>query len=437
MWQARKDKMKKLARGKCSSEHRFCGALFTAPARMLALALALALCCPAAHSSSKFEQLSQDGETAYKNRNYPEAEKLFTAAVKEATEKLEKGDKRLGTTVYNLALVFQAEGNYGEAEKNMLRALELTSYFYGPEHQRVARVYMDIADLYVEQSGQEGKPELKKKAAENYQKGIEIFEKIYSQASGEETEPDKKVGAARTDGSKPDGSKPDGSKPDGSKPNPQEAASDLANALWVLADTYAEDELYKEAEPLYKRSLELEDFANGSDSKEMSRHKAKLAEMYCVQAKYKDADPLFKDALALSEKLNGVDSQETGHILYNYGGLHYDQGEFGEAEIKFKRALKIFARAPNPDELDLAQKNVSLADVLDMQGKAEESQAIYKQIMPTFEKGEDKTAFIRFLKQYQKHLLMQNKKEEAGKVAARIKEIKAGLAKPSAAEKTP
>ena len=158
----------------------------------------------------------------------------------------------------------------------------------------------------------------------------------------------------------------------------------------------------------------------------MIRHKAKLAESYCVQAKYKLARPYFEQALVGSEKVNGPDSQETGDILYKYGGLHYDEGEFGEAEIKFKKAMKIFALKPDADKEDIAQKTIALGDVLDMQGKSEEAQTVYMQLMPTFEASPDKASLVRFLKQYQKHLLMQNKKEEAGKIAARIKDIKSG-----------
>ena len=53
---------------------------------------------------------------------------------------------------------------------------------------------------------------------------------------------------------------------------------------------------------MYKRSLELEDFAVGPDDKNVIKHKAKLAEFYCVQGNYKPAEPLFKEALASAEK---------------------------------------------------------------------------------------------------------------------------------------
>jgi Tfp pilus assembly protein PilF len=390
---------------------------------IILLSLAFMLSSPAVFALSRFESLTEQAESAYRAKRYPEAQEAFEGAIKEA-DKLDKGDKRIATAVYNLALVFQAEGKYADAEKNMLKAIELMTQYYGAEHQRTAQVYMDLGDLYVEEAGQESNPELKKKAAENYKKGIEIFEKIYANATGEEGGTPAPAPADKSAEPKTKADKK--AEADKEKKSAAEAASDLSNALRLFADSYLEDELYDQAEPLYKRSLELEEYAEGPDSKDLIRHKAKLAESYCVQAKYKLARPYFDQALAGSEKVNGPDSQETGDILYKYGGLHYDEGEFGEAEIKFKKAVKIFGTKPDFDKEDLAQKTIALGDVLDMQGKAEEAQAVYMQLMPTFEASADKASLVRFLKQYQKHLLMQNKKDEAGKIAARIRDIKSG-----------
>jgi tetratricopeptide (TPR) repeat protein len=389
---------------------------------ILVLAATILLACPGAIAASKFDQYSNDAEAAYKNRNYPEAQKFFELAIKEAADKLDKNDKRVAMTFYNLALVFQAEGNYAEAEKNMLKALDLNRGFYGAEHQRVAQVYMDLADLYVEQSQQDNNAEIKKKAAENYKKGVDIYEKIYAQATGQEAKP------AADPVEKPvknhDNKSDKASENQKSEKNPaQDAAMDLSNALMVLAESYAGDEAYDQAEPLYKRAVELDEYAYGPESKELAKHQARLAEIYCVDNKYKLAEPVFQAALATSEKANGANAQETAQILYNYGGMHYDQGEFPDAEVKFKRALKIFSANPEMKPLDVALKRISLGDVLDMQNKAEEAQTVYKEIEPVVEKGDDKGALVAYLKQYRKHLLMQNKKEEAAKVSARLKEI--------------
>ncbi len=64
------------------------------------------------------------GAKAYQQGNYPEAEKQFTAAVKEA-EHFGPEDPRLATTLNYLGLVYDAQGKYAEAEPLYKRALAI------------------------------------------------------------------------------------------------------------------------------------------------------------------------------------------------------------------------------------------------------------------------------------------------------------------------
>ncbi len=66
------------------------------------------------------------GDKAYQQGDYPEAEKQWAAAVKEA-EGFGPQDPRLATTLNNLALLYDAQGKYAEAEPLHKRALELNA----------------------------------------------------------------------------------------------------------------------------------------------------------------------------------------------------------------------------------------------------------------------------------------------------------------------
>ncbi len=71
------------------------------------------------------------------NVNYPEAEKQWSAALKEA-EGFGPQDPRLATTLNNLAGLYQAQGRYAEAEPLYKRALAIIEKALGPEHPPVA-----------------------------------------------------------------------------------------------------------------------------------------------------------------------------------------------------------------------------------------------------------------------------------------------------------
>ena len=70
------------------------------------------------------------------NVNYPEAEKQWSAALKEA-EGFGPQDPRLATTLNNLGEVYRAQGRYAEAEPLYKRALAIREKALGPEHPDV------------------------------------------------------------------------------------------------------------------------------------------------------------------------------------------------------------------------------------------------------------------------------------------------------------
>lgn len=74
---------------------------------------------------------------AYEQADYAKAEKLLQAALKEA-EKFGEEDPRLATGLNCLALLYQAQGKYAQAEPLHRRALAISEKALGPEHLDVA-----------------------------------------------------------------------------------------------------------------------------------------------------------------------------------------------------------------------------------------------------------------------------------------------------------
>ena len=165
-------------------------------------------------STSAFAQVEQwqshmdAGVKTYQQGNYPEAEKQFTAAVKEA-EGFGPQDLRLATTLNNLALLYKAQGKYAEAEPLHKRALAIYEKTLGPGHPRVATSLNNLALLYKAQGRYVDAEPL-------YQRALAIYEKTLG--------------------------------PEHPK---------LATCLNNLASLYHVQGRYAEAEPLYKRALAI------------------------------------------------------------------------------------------------------------------------------------------------------------------------------------
>ncbi len=97
-------------------------------------------------TGSPWESYIQAGKAAYEQGNYSEAEKQFLAALQEV-ENFGPEDTRLATSLNNLALLYHDEGKYAEAEPLYQRALAINEKTLGPEHPSVALSLENYAEL--------------------------------------------------------------------------------------------------------------------------------------------------------------------------------------------------------------------------------------------------------------------------------------------------
>jgi hypothetical protein len=98
---------------------------------------------------------------------------------------------------------------------------------------------------------------------------------------------------------------------------------------------------YKEAEPLFKRALEIRERVLGVDHPTTAVSLIDLAGLYWSQGRYEKVEPLFKRALEICERVLGADHLNTADMLNNLALLYYNQGRYEEAEPLYKRALEI------------------------------------------------------------------------------------------------
>ncbi len=96
---------------------------------------------------TRWDSIMADAVKAYQQADYAEAEKLLLAALKEA-EKFGERDPRLATSLNNLAVLYNAQGKYTEAEPLYQRSLAIREKALGPEHPDVAQSLNNLAVLY-------------------------------------------------------------------------------------------------------------------------------------------------------------------------------------------------------------------------------------------------------------------------------------------------
>jgi tetratricopeptide (TPR) repeat protein len=293
----------------------------------------------------------------------------------------------------------------------MIKALEVLSSTYGDEHRQVAQSYMELGDLFENESYESNKPELRKKTSEYYNKSILLCEKIYSDVSERARAKSKNNEQDNLHSSKKV-----------CQIDAKQAALDLSAVLRHTADFYATDDEFKQAEPMYQRALNLEQQILGPNDKDVYVHKANLAQFYCDESKSELALPLFKEALQASQK-DDPESHQTVLIHNRLGNYYREQKKFEEAENSFRQAFDILTKCPEKDEMEIAENGAALSDVLDKEGKPEQAKEICESTINRLTKSNDKQALLLVLKQYQKHFLQQHQKEEAEKISTEIKSI--------------
>jgi len=97
--------------------------------------------------AGSWERDMEAGAEAYQQGRFAEAERFLQAAVK-AAEGFGPDDQRLYRSLNKLALAYNAQRKYAEAERSVKRALGIVEKTLGPESPQVAIGLNNLAGLY-------------------------------------------------------------------------------------------------------------------------------------------------------------------------------------------------------------------------------------------------------------------------------------------------
>lgn len=200
---------------------------------------------------------------------------------------------------------------------------------------------------------------------------------------------------------------------------------DLASSLDRLATIYQKQGRYTEAEPLFRRSLQLREQHLGPTHPEVSTALNNLALLYQAEGRYCEAEPLFQRALALDEQVYGPRHLEVATDLHNLAGLYQDQGRYDEAEALYLRSLAIDERFYGVEHPDVATDLHSLAGLYQDQGRYDEAEMLYLRSLKLRQRpGIDPLELARSLNNLATLYRVQGRYEEAADLYRRSLEIR-------------
>lgn len=146
-------------------------------------------------------------------------------------------------------------------------------------------------------------------------------------------------------------------------------APDDISFVMTLAESYAQEERYEEAQALYRVALAVLEKIKGASNPEILKVIMCLADAYFSQNKLMQAEPLFFRALEVQTQILGPDHPSLAYTLEKIGEMFARQENYADAERFFYGAYSIREKAKPPEHMAIASVCAKLAEVYTKQQK--------------------------------------------------------------------
>jgi tetratricopeptide (TPR) repeat protein len=144
---------------------------------------------------------------------------------------------------------------------------------------------------------------------------------------------------------------------------------------------------YADAEPLYRRSLAIQEKALGPNHPDVANSLNNLALLYQTKARYADAESLLNRSLAIGENVFGPDNPGVATSQSNLANLYVFQARYADAETLYKRALAIREKVLGPSHPEVAYALNNLANLYQTQSRLADAEPLLLRSLAIGEKG--------------------------------------------------
>jgi tetratricopeptide (TPR) repeat protein len=196
----------------------------------------------------------------------------------------------------------------------------------------------------------------------------------------------------------------------------------LTMTLNNLALCFCAQGKHKEADPLYKRALTIDETSGSAGNLNLAEDLSNIATHYRKQGLNAQAEPLYHRALKLWQDELGEHSAEVAGCLNNLAVLFCEQDRCHEAIALYKKALSIKGSIFGTKSKEYAGTLVNLASAYCSLNKCEEADPLFEEGIRTLQYTMDPIhhELIEALESYVTHLRKTGQTEKAAQVASDI-----------------
>jgi len=253
-------------------------------------ALDISLKVQGAESPSVASRLNNLAVLYYEKGDYARAEPLYLRALN-ISVKVQGADPEVAQVLNNLGRLYSAKGDYTRAEPLFRRALAIQERALGPQDRDIATTLNHLAALYMAKGDSD--------AIVFLSRAVAILEKL-----------------------------------DPQHPDFAETLFNLGVLLYQRGD-------YAHAEPLYLRSLAIQEKAFGPEHLRVATTLSNLANLYCAKGDYARAEPLYLRALAIRVRTVGPEHPSVAMVFGDLSAYYLAKGDYPRAVQNCQRWLEI------------------------------------------------------------------------------------------------
>jgi tetratricopeptide (TPR) repeat protein len=347
----------------------------------------LALVVPALAQQSNWAAHMHSAKQARQTGNHDAAEKHFQAAVEEA-ERMGPDELRLASSLNSLALLYQAQERYAEAEPLFERSLELLEKKLGPEHQDVATCLANLGMLRVRRKAWlKAEPPLQralkireKRLGENH---LNVADSLYDLATLYVTQdriPLKRVTTPRPEPITP--------------LTPRLPHSDIANPRYIsilptvlppMPSGTSGTDYAEEAQSLLKRALAIRAKLLGNEHPETLGTMDRLASVCLMRRDFDCATRLYSQSLEIRDRQVEPDVAKVLGNIYALAQSLAVQRKYAKAEPLAERGLRLTEQHKGGNRGEVAAAAVFLAEVYRQRRRYADAEPFYQRALALLE----------------------------------------------------
>eukprot|EP00741_Cyanophora_paradoxa_P021725 tig00000241_g20969.t1 len=265
--------------------------------------------------------------------DYAAARRMYEEALMLRKKALGPEHPDVAMTMQNLAVVLNAQGDYAAARPMYEEALRVRKKALGPEHPAVASTMQNLAVVL--------------KAQGDYAAARPMYEealRLRKKALGPE------------------------------HPDVAMTMQNLAIVLKAQGD-------YEAARPMYEEALRVRKKALGPEHPDVASTMQNLANVLKAQGDYEAARPMYEEALMLRKKALGPEHPDVAMTMQNLANVLTDLDDYEAARPMYEEALRVRKKALGPEHPAVASTMQNLASLLEDQGDYEAARPMYEEAL--------------------------------------------------------